>query len=79
MFKPTILLVAIASLTTGPARAEEGDVIATMDEMRYQPPKEKGTLALVEKLSLHATICVGTCHRKSPILLNPEEFEVINP
>jgi hypothetical protein len=39
---------------------------------------DRGTLAHIEKLSLHATICVGTCHRISPILLNPEKFEVIN-
>ena len=47
MTRSLTLLVAFASLSLPPARADEG-VIASMDELRFQPPKEKGTAGLVE-------------------------------
>src|SRR4051794_38561237 len=39
-------LIVIAFLGAGSARAD--GVIATMDEMRFQPPKEKGRAEMVE-------------------------------
>ncbi len=50
MSRPFVLLVILASAALGPrasVRAAEGDVIATMDELKFQPPKEKGKIELV--------------------------------
>ena len=42
-----VLALAVAALVAAPAVADEGVVIATMDEVRFQPPKTKGEAELV--------------------------------
>lgn len=46
VLRGTVFLVG-ALLATLPAPADEAAVIASMDELRFQPPKEKGTLQSV--------------------------------
>jgi lysophospholipase L1-like esterase len=43
-----LLLLTIALIPIAPALADEGGVISTMDDMRFNPPKQKGTAELVE-------------------------------
>src|SRR4051812_19119873 len=43
-----VLSLSAVLVTAAPAHADETGVIATMDEMRFQPPKEKGSAGLVE-------------------------------
>ena len=47
-WKHRALLLAFFLPPLAPALADEGDVIATMDELRFQPPKESGSAELVE-------------------------------
>jgi len=47
-FRLTIAVVLLASFARCTARAQEGGLIASMDEARFQPPKEKGRAELVE-------------------------------
>ena len=48
MTRTLLLLLAAATAALPPARAAEDGVIASMDELRFQPPKEKGTAELVD-------------------------------
>ena len=42
----SVLLIAVALIAVVPAFADEGGDIATMDEIRFRPPKEKGSVEL---------------------------------
>ena len=42
-FRDSLLVIAVALVAVVPAFSDEGGVIATMDEMRFRPPKEKGS------------------------------------
>lgn len=43
-----VLAIAVGLGAVAPAFADEGGVIASMDELRFRPPQEKGTAGLVE-------------------------------
>jgi lysophospholipase L1-like esterase len=43
-----IVSVSVAILSDFPAQAEENGAIATMDDLRFSPPKEKGQSELIE-------------------------------
>lgn len=45
--RSTVLVVVAMWHMVGLVCADQGGVIATMDELRFQPPKEKGTLKIV--------------------------------
>ncbi|HTE16770.1 MAG TPA: SGNH/GDSL hydrolase family protein [Armatimonadota bacterium] len=47
MARCLILALALVAVVLPTVRAEEGSVIATMHELRFSPPKEKGTAELV--------------------------------
>src|SRR4051812_11843250 len=47
MSRIPLTIIAAAVLVCGPGLAADGPVIATMDERRFQPPKEKGRTELV--------------------------------
>ncbi len=48
MIRHLLLAAAVLPALLAPAFADEGPVIATMDEMRFQPPKEKGRAELID-------------------------------
>jgi len=48
MIRSLILALAVASVPLPPARAADEGVIASMDELRFHAPKEKGTAELVD-------------------------------
>ena len=45
----TVMFISLALLVgVPPLLAQEGELIASMDEMRFSPPKEKGSASLVD-------------------------------
>jgi hypothetical protein len=43
-----VLATAVATVTIALAGTHKGGAIATMEELRFQPPKEKGKVEIVE-------------------------------
>jgi lysophospholipase L1-like esterase len=48
MIRHLLLSVAVSSVAIGVARAGEEGVVATMDDLRFRPPEQKGRAELVE-------------------------------
>ncbi len=48
MFRIVVFAALVFRAAFPPVRAQEAGVIASMDEMRFAPPKEKGSASLVD-------------------------------